>query len=41
MPKTIRHLLVGPEPEIADPFFREWVLMYAMPDGVDRSELGG
>ncbi len=34
-----RHLLAGSEPAVADPFFREWILMDAMPDGVNRSGL--
>lgn len=34
-----RHLLVGTGDFIADPFFREWILMDAMPDGVSRSEV--
>lgn len=32
-----RHLLAGSEDTIADPYFREWILMDAMPDGVSRS----
>jgi hypothetical protein len=34
-----RHLLTGVGESIADPFLRAWVLMDAMPDGVDRSTL--
>jgi hypothetical protein len=35
-----RHLVSGTGDAIADPFFREWVLMDAMPDGVSRSDTG-
>lgn len=31
-----RHLVTWRDGEIADPFFREWILMDAMPDGVPR-----
>lgn len=36
-----RHLLSATGEGIADPFFREWILMDAMPDGVSRIEADG
>lgn len=32
-----RHPVAWRDAEISDPFFREWILMDAMPDGLPRS----